>query len=181
VYDADYRFLEDVERHTSQAATERFGWREGCQNRQQVSVSVCLSLFLSVLSLSVRLDCSRYTWLMMLQPPIWMSWWHSVRKMKFDWFYYLHHLLVCMAVYYDYHYSSFAGYWKHICLTRDCSAQWLLDFWVLYKCTYLFLSYLLTVHNCLHVMENRKMAAKRVLSYRSWMSGSVFRTLQTSV
>jgi len=40
-YNADYRFLEDVERHTSQATAERDSMKRGYQHRQQVGF--CLS------------------------------------------------------------------------------------------------------------------------------------------
>ena len=63
VCNTDYRFLEDVKRHTTQAATERDGWRQGCQNRQQVGItacllSVCLSVCLSGFIIVSSCPCS---------------------------------------------------------------------------------------------------------------------------
>lgn len=54
---ADYRFLEDIERHTVHATAERDGWRHGWQNRQRVCPS--LSLFVLVSQSTIKI---RYFW-----------------------------------------------------------------------------------------------------------------------
>jgi len=45
---ADYRFLEDIERRTRQAVEEQSGWRRGWQDRQHVCISLSACCCVSV-------------------------------------------------------------------------------------------------------------------------------------